>query len=90
MSYTFTAERDSLYSKYDTGGKIKRHFGFIAQDFQKIFPDLVYKDSLGYLSIDYISIIPVLVEAVKQQQKTIEDMQAQLENCCQQSQLKSV
>jgi len=48
-----------------------RHVGFIAQDVQKIFPDLVYTDKNGMLSVDYIAIIPMLVEAMKQQQQII-------------------
>jgi hypothetical protein len=33
---------------------------------QKIFPDLVYEDKDGMLSVDYISLIPVLVESLKE------------------------
>lgn len=45
--------------------------GFIAQKVQTEFPELVSEDEEGYLSIDYIGIIPVLVEAMKEQQKQI-------------------
>ncbi len=41
------------------------HFGFIAQEIQKIYPNLVVEDEDGLLSIDYIGFIPVLVEAYK-------------------------
>lgn len=50
----------------------KRHFGFIAQDIQEILPDLVHKDSSGYLSLDYISVIPLLVNAFNEQQDIID------------------
>jgi hypothetical protein len=64
----------------------KKRLGFIAQDMQKIFPELVEQDSAGYLSIDYIGLIPVLVEAVKEQQETIEDLQNRITtietDCC--------
>ncbi len=53
--------------------KTQSEMGFIAQDLQKVFPDLVSKDSKGYLTIDYISLIPVVVEALKQQQTIIEE-----------------
>jgi regulator of replication initiation timing len=39
--------------------------GFIAQEIQKIFPELVQTDSDGYLSVDYTGLIPHLVESVK-------------------------
>jgi hypothetical protein len=48
-----------------------RHMGFIAQDVQKIFPDIVFADKDGVLSIDYIALIPMLVEALKQQNQVI-------------------
>jgi hypothetical protein len=64
----------------------KKRLGFIAQDLQKIFPELVEQDSAGYLSIDYIGLIPVLVEAVKEQQETIEVLQDRITaietDCC--------
>ena len=52
------------------------HRGFLAQDLQKTFPDLVYADKDGILSVDYISLIPVLVESIKEQQLVISDLQA--------------
>ena len=70
---TFKSTTDTigknLYSiAIDSSLYNRRHIGFIAQDLQKIYPDLVYKDKNGILSVDYISIIPILVEAFKQQQ----------------------
>lgn len=55
-----------------------KNFGFIAQDFRKIYPELVYEDSKGYLSIDYVSMIPVLLEAFKTQQTRLDGQQAQI------------
>jgi hypothetical protein len=64
----------------------KKRLGFIAQDVQKIFPELVEQDSAGYLSIDYIGLIPVMVEAIKEQQQIIEDLQNRITiietDCC--------
>ncbi|MES2794940.1 MAG: tail fiber domain-containing protein [Bacteroidota bacterium] len=39
--------------------------GFIAQEVQKIFPELVQTDDKGFLSVNYIGLIPHLIEAVK-------------------------
>jgi hypothetical protein len=54
----------------------KIQFGFIAQELEKIYPELVSKlpekDSLK--SIDYSGLIPILVEVVQQQQKDIEEL----------------
>lgn len=44
----------------------KRYFGFLAEDVEKVLPDLVGKDKAGkVLSVDYVGIIPVIVNAVK-------------------------
>jgi hypothetical protein len=49
-----------------------KRMGFIAQDLQKVFPDLVSTDSTGYMYVDYIGLVPIIVEALKEQQSTIE------------------
>ncbi|KAL7714984.1 Peptidase S74 domain-containing protein [Entamoeba marina] len=41
-------------------------YGFIAQELKKEFPELVKEDDNGYLSVDPISLIPFIVESVKQ------------------------
>jgi hypothetical protein len=42
-----------------------RQIGFIAQEVEKILPELVTTDRDGYKSVAYANIVPVLVEAVK-------------------------
>lgn len=53
-------------------------YGFIAQELQEVFPELVVSDSSGYLSVKYIRLIPVLVEAIKEQQVIIENLQEEI------------
>lgn len=50
----------------------EREFGLLAQDLLKVFPDLVTKDSLGYYSIDYIGLLPIIVETYKSQHGSLE------------------
>lgn len=60
-------------------------FGFIADEMNEILPNLVYTYSDSVItrsSINYVAIIPILVEAIKQQQNTISEMQNQLSACC--------
>ena len=45
--------------------------GFIAQDLEKIFPEMVYTDEAGYKSIDYSRLTPLLAATIKEQQKQI-------------------
>jgi len=41
------------------------HFGFIAQDVEHHFPEVVTQSPSGWRSIDYISFIPLIVEGLK-------------------------
>ncbi|MHA7100873.1 tail fiber domain-containing protein [Roseivirga pacifica] len=52
--------------------KTGKNIGFIAQEVQAVFPELVSESSDGYLSVSYSGLTPILVEAVKDQQETIE------------------
>lgn len=54
--------------------------GFSAQELQKVFPDLVSEDKEGMLSVDYIGLIPVIVEAIKEQQLLIDELNEKIEN----------
>ncbi len=47
-------------------------FGFIAQEVEKVFPNLVMTDEDGMKSMDYIGMIPVLVQALQKQQQDID------------------
>ena len=44
----------------------RNHIGFLAQEIQAVYPELVYTNADGMLSVDYVSLIPVLVESVKE------------------------
>jgi hypothetical protein len=48
------------------------YIGFIAQDLEKIVPELVHTDAEGIKSVAYQNMTPLLVEAIKQQQLLIE------------------
>lgn len=49
-----------------------KHLGLIAQEVQKIFPELVKTDSSNYLYVDYIGLIPVMIEGIKEQEALID------------------
>jgi len=64
--------------RYDEKSQMfqKKHFGLIAQDLQKLYPDLVYEDVNGYLSVNYIGIIPLLIESIKDLKTEVETLSA--------------
>jgi hypothetical protein len=52
-----------------------RQLGLIAQEVEKIVPEVVNTDSQGYKSVSYDSLVPLLIEALKEQQQTIAKLQ---------------
>lgn len=51
-----------------------QEIGFLAQELMKIYPELVAQDKEGYYSINYIGLIPVLVEAIKELKHEITEL----------------
>ncbi|MCX6302288.1 MAG: tail fiber domain-containing protein, partial [Bacteroidia bacterium] len=49
-----------------------KYIGFIAQELEEVYPEFVVTGENGYKSVAYDKIGPVLVEAIKEQQKHIE------------------
>ena len=59
----------------------KNRMGFIAQELMEEFPELVkYDEEADLYSVDYFGMIPILVEAMKEQQVQIEELQVALES----------
>ncbi len=52
--------------------------GVIAQEIEKIVPEVVRTDEKGYKSVEYSKLVALLIEAVKEQQKIIEQQKAEL------------
>lgn len=65
---------------------IKDQYGFSAQAVKEIMPELVTETQDGYLAVNYVALVPILVEAIKAQQVQIEKLQQQLTTiqttCC--------
>ncbi|HWY37420.1 MAG TPA: tail fiber domain-containing protein, partial [Bacteroidia bacterium] len=55
----------------------EQQIGLIAQELKEVFPQLVKEDAKGYLAVNYQGMVPVLLEAIKEQQNTIEKLTAQ-------------
>ena len=53
----------------------KHQIGLIAQELELVFPELVNTDVEGYKSVDYSKLVAVLIEAIKEQQNEITDLQ---------------
>lgn len=62
-------------------------YGLIAQQLEKVIPELVETDEDGWKSIEYSHLVPVLIEAIKEQQIKMDAMESRHAdelNCMQQ------
>ncbi len=58
----------------------KNKIGFIAQDMNEVLPEaIIYDKQAGIYNINYSSVIPVLVEAIKEQQSQIKILQDEID-----------
>ncbi|MFA5928655.1 MAG: tail fiber domain-containing protein, partial [Candidatus Margulisiibacteriota bacterium] len=48
------------------------HIGFVAQELEKEFPEVVLTDDKGYKSVAYDKLTPILLEAIKELKAEIE------------------
>lgn len=58
----------------------RKQIGLIAQDVEKIFPEIVNTNNEGYKSVDYGKFAPVLIEAIKELNSKNEQQQQVNEN----------
>lgn len=65
--------------KYNLNNVEGEKLGFSAQELQKVFPELVKEGDDGYLSIDGTGLIAPLVEAIKEQQKEIDELKKKID-----------
>ena len=72
MQFTFKADNKSQV-----------HYGFIAQEFETQFPNLVSSNQDNqsmHKSINYLEIVPLLVGKLQKMQSEIDELKTQLSN----------
>jgi hypothetical protein len=61
----------------------KKHVGFIAQEVEALFPNLVnentYPDGSTYKGVATTDLIPYLIKSIQERQKIINDLKSELE-----------
>ena len=62
--------------KADKGQKQK--IGLLAQEVQKVFPELVSEDKNGMLAVNYQALVPVLINALKEQEGNYKELEKEL------------
>jgi hypothetical protein len=66
------------YEMYTEPGRVR--YGFVAQEVQNVFPNLVSTDNNGMLTLNYIDIIAIIVQEYKQIKKRIDYIEQQATN----------
>lgn len=75
---SYTLRPDSTWIDDDTSKGLLdgTHYGLVAQDVQKIYPNLVNKIG-DELSVNYIELIPLLIQEIKRLSAEVEDLKKQ-------------
>lgn len=72
------ASMEGVYFNWKNDTK-DRQVGLIAQDVETILPEAVSQDENGLYGLAYGAIVPVLVEAIKEQQVLIDELRKELD-----------
>ena len=57
----------------------KKQWGFIAQEVEKVMPELVGVDKDDYLTLNYTGFVPLLTKAMQEQQTEIDNQQKEID-----------
>ena len=53
----------------------RRHFGIDAEELQKVYPDLVLEGQDGYLSVNYVELVPLLIRSIQELKQQVDELQ---------------
>ena len=67
-------EMDRYYRALEQGSA---RYGFLAQNVKEVFPELVHTDNNGYMSVDYIGLIPILVQSINELRAELDELKAE-------------
>lgn len=76
VSYTLREDANNYYPAKDTLSIT--HYGLIAQELQNVLPELVHADEAGYLSVNYVELVPLLIQAVQNLSAEVADLKSQI------------
>ena len=52
----------------------RRHFGIDAEELQKVYPDLVLEGQDGYLSVNYVELVPLLIRSIQELKTELDEL----------------
>ncbi|KMQ64344.1 hypothetical protein ACM46_08615 [Chryseobacterium angstadtii] len=75
-SYSYTFKENKEGEKRSNSQKL--HYGFIAQEVEKEFPNLVTIDEKGNYALNYIEFIPLLLNELKEQKNEVRELKERM------------
>lgn len=66
------------YYNNDSGILDKEHYGLSGQEISTIYPELVTESQDGYLSINYVEMVPLLIQSIKELKTELDDTKAEI------------
>jgi len=58
------------------------HYGVIAQELRDLFPDLVREGQDGYLAVNYVELVPMLICSLQEMNRELTELRAQAGKWC--------
>ena len=52
----------------------RRHFGIDAEELRNIYPDLVLEGQDGYLSVNYVELVPILIRSIQELKQELDEV----------------
>lgn len=75
VSYNFIGNQKRMAaSNQYTGDNVE--IGLLAQELEEVLPNLVFTDDEGRKLVDYVSLIPVLIDAVQTLQQEVDQLKS--------------
>ncbi len=75
---TYTLSQDGNLKEDSNEGVV--HYGFTAQEVKEVAPELVIEDGAGYLGVNYMELIPLLVQAVQELSAEVTELKKQVKD----------
>lgn len=78
-------EEMEILEKYEEDANIPQtqmasvRYGLAADELKEVYPELVYEDANGNVSINYIEMVPLLVQSINEQRKEICQLRQEIE-----------
>eukprot|EP00698_Gefionella_okellyi_P007779 TRINITY_DN1903_c0_g1_i1.p1 TRINITY_DN1903_c0_g1~~TRINITY_DN1903_c0_g1_i1.p1 ORF type:complete len:280 (-),score=62.34 TRINITY_DN1903_c0_g1_i1:767-1606(-) len=70
-----TSDKPTLSEADEAKRPLTTHIGLLAQEVQEHFPGIVYAQDDGTLAVDYVQLVPVLIQSVQDLMRNVKELQ---------------